>query len=58
MKSDERKTRRKFTAEYKDQAVKRVLSGHQVSAVAKALGKRWPRKSGQNFPRLKWISAG
>jgi len=37
MKSNEKKARRKFTAEYKDQAVKRVLSGHQVAAVARDL---------------------
>jgi transposase len=38
MKANEKKARRKFTAEYKEQAVKRVLSGHKVSGVAKELG--------------------
>jgi transposase len=38
MKSNEKKARRKFTSEFKDQAVKRVLSGHKVSMVAKELG--------------------
>jgi transposase-like protein len=38
MKSNEKKARRKFTSEFKSQAVKRVLSGHKVSAVAKELG--------------------
>ena len=38
MKSNEKKARRKFTPEFKAQAVKRVLSGHQVAAVARELG--------------------
>ncbi len=38
MKSDEKKARRQFTAEYQDPAVKRVLLGHKVLAVAKELG--------------------
>ena len=38
MRSIEKQTRRKFTAEFKSQAVKRVLSGHKVAAVAKELG--------------------
>lgn len=38
MKSNEKKARRKFTSEFKGQAVKRVLAGHKVSAVAKELG--------------------
>lgn len=38
MKSSEKQARRKFTPEFKGQAVKRVLSGHQVPVVAKELG--------------------
>lgn len=38
MKSSEKRARRKFTAEFKSQAVKRVLSGHKVPVVAKELG--------------------
>ena len=38
MKSNEKQGRRKFTPEFRSQAVKRVLSGHKVAAVAKELG--------------------
>ncbi|CAG1003790.1 hypothetical protein MYXO_03233 [Myxococcaceae bacterium] len=38
MSSSEKRTRRKFTPEFKGQAVKRVLSGHAVAAVARELG--------------------
>ena len=38
MKSSEKRARRKFTAEFKSQAVKRDLSGHKVPVVAKELG--------------------
>ena len=38
MQSNERKSRRKFTPEFKEQAVKRVLSGHKAATVARALG--------------------
>ena len=38
MRSSEKQARRKFPPEFKSQAVKRVLSGHKVAAVAKALG--------------------
>jgi transposase len=38
MNSTEKKARRKFTPEFKVQAVKRVLAGHAVSAVARELG--------------------
>ena len=31
-------TRRRYTLEFKEQAVKRVLSGHGVAAVARDLG--------------------
>jgi len=37
MKSSEKQARRKFTLEFKGQAVKRVLSGHKVPVVAKEL---------------------
>ncbi|MCB1793340.1 MAG: transposase [Candidatus Competibacteraceae bacterium] len=36
--SEKKKTRRKFTPEFKLQAVKRVLAGHPVAAVARELG--------------------
>ena len=32
--------RRRYTPEFKEQAVKRVLSGHGVAAVARAQGNR------------------
>lgn len=38
MRSSEKQARRKFPPEFKSQAVKRVLSGHKVAAVAKELG--------------------
>ena len=38
MKSNEKKARRKFTPEFKAQAVKRVLAGHQAAVVARELG--------------------
>jgi transposase len=38
MSSTEKKERRKFTPEFKAQAVKRVLAGHAVAAVARELG--------------------
>jgi transposase len=38
MSSTEKKARRKFAPEFKAQAVKRVLSGHAVAAVACELG--------------------
>jgi transposase len=37
MNSNERRTRRRFTPEFKAQAVKRVLAGHAVVAVARDL---------------------
>lgn len=36
--SSEKKERRKFTPEFKAQAVKRVLAGHAVTLVARELG--------------------
>lgn len=38
MKSNEKKVRRKFTPEFKEQAVKRVPTGHKAAAVARELG--------------------
>lgn len=38
MSSTEKKARRKFTPEFKAQAVKRVLAGHAVTTVARELG--------------------
>ncbi len=38
MQSNERKSRRKFTPEFKKRAVKRVLSVHKAATVARALG--------------------
>ena len=38
MSSKEKQSRRRYTAEFKEQAVKRVLSGHPVAAVARELG--------------------
>jgi transposase len=38
MSSSEKRSRRKFTPEFKAQAVKRVLSGHAVATVARELG--------------------
>jgi transposase-like protein len=38
MSSTEKKERRKFTPEFKAQAVKPVLAGHTVAAVARELG--------------------
>jgi transposase len=38
MSSSEKKPRRKFTPEYRMQAVKRVLAGQAVAAVARELG--------------------
>lgn len=38
MSSKEKLFRRRYTAEYKEQAVKRVLSGHAVLAVAREVG--------------------
>ena len=38
MSSKEKQSRRRYTAEFKEQAVKRVLSGHAVTAVAGELG--------------------
>jgi len=38
MSSSEKKPRRKLTAEYRIQAVKRVLAGQAVAAVARELG--------------------
>ena len=38
MSKSEKQTRRKFAPEFKAQAVKRVLSGHTVAAVARELG--------------------
>ena len=49
MKSSEKPARRKFTPEFKDQAVKRVLSGHdrcQPLQSASACGGCEGRKSG------------
>jgi transposase len=34
----EKQSRRRYTSEFKEQAVKRVLSGHAVAAVARELG--------------------
>ena len=36
--SEKKQTRRKFTSEFKMQAVKRVLAGHPVAVVARELG--------------------
>lgn len=38
MSSREKQSRRRYTAAFKEQAVKRVLSGHSVAAVARELG--------------------
>jgi transposase len=38
MNTGEKKGRRKFTPEFRVQAVKRVLAGHAVAAVARELG--------------------
>lgn len=38
MSTKEKQARRRYTAEFKEQAVKRVLSGHAVAAVARELG--------------------
>lgn len=38
MSGKEKQSRRRYTAEFKEQAVKRVLSGHPVAAVARELG--------------------
>lgn len=38
MSSKEKQSRRRYTAEIKEHAVKRVLSGHGVTAVARELG--------------------
>ena len=38
MSSKEKQSRRRYTAEFKEQAVKRVLSGHPVAVVARELG--------------------
>ena len=38
MSSREKQSRRRYTAEFKEQAIKRVLSGHAVMAVARELG--------------------
>ena len=38
MSTKEKGARRRYTAEFKEQAVKRVLSGHAVAAVARELG--------------------
>ena len=38
MSAKEKAIRRRYTAEFKEQAVKRVLSGHAVAAVARELG--------------------
>lgn len=40
MSSSEKKTRRTFTPEFREQAVKRVLAGHTAAAVARELGIR------------------
>ncbi len=39
-KSSEKQAQRKFTPEFKSQAVKRVSSGHKIPVVAKELGDR------------------
>lgn len=38
MKSKEKQSRRRYTAEFKEQAVKHVLSGRAVTTVARELG--------------------
>ena len=38
MSSKEKQSRRRYPAEFKEQAVKRVLSGHAVAALARELG--------------------
>lgn len=38
MSASEKKTRRQFTLEFREQAVKRVLLGHTAAAVARELG--------------------
>ena len=38
MSSQEKRGRRRYTAEFKEQVVKRVLSGHPVAVVARELG--------------------
>ena len=38
MSTKDKQSRRRYAAEFKEQAVKRVLSGHAVAAVARELG--------------------
>jgi transposase len=49
MSSSEKKPRRKFTPEYRIQAVERVLAGQAVATVARGLG------TGESLPRS-WVT--